>query len=156
MKCSVCGCGLANDLKGREAHMKKYHAVTLEAPKPKTYVPMDPKEKAEKIKRMEARLASKIVLDDKGELKAYGEPLKAEHILEDWPTTDFGFEPRMVILPEPVQGVNEPKVAPKVENGWPVLEKGPILTQEDVNRRLDNLVDFSGAVLTKMKEVFGE
>lgn len=180
MLCSVCREKLAESELGRKAHMARYHNVLLEAKKTPTYKPMDPKEKAAKIARMEARLASKIVLDDKGELKGYGEPLKpAEPVLPEWPTTNFGFDrssgPDETVVFEPVQGLGEPQVeaptvekevtvveeapvqAVKVENdGWPVLETGPILTQEDCNKRLDNLLEFSGAVLTKMKQVFNQ
>ena len=170
MLCSVCREKLAESELGRKAHMARYHDVLLEAKKTPTYKPMDPKEKAAKIARMEARLASKIVLDDKGELKGYGEPLKpAEPVLQEWPTTDFGLTPlKNIVVPEPqveaptvekeVTVVEEaPVQAVKVENdGWPVLETGPILTQEDCNKRLDNLLELSGVVLTKMKQVFNQ
>lgn len=144
--------------------MARYHNVLLEAKKTPTYKPMDPKEKAARIQHMEARLSGKIILDDKGEFKKYGFVAGPKPgAVQEWPTTDFGFEPKMVTLPEPkvekeVTVVEEvPVQAVKVENdGWPVLETGPILTQEDVNKRLDNLVAFSGAVLEHMKKVFNQ
>lgn len=162
MICLVCGCKLANDLKGKEAHMKRYHALTIEKP---IYKPMDPKQKAEAIRRMEARLNGNIVLDDNGQLTGYGviEPKKQEEELyPELPTTDFGFEEQrfketIEATDKTLEVLKEVIVTPEVDNdGWPVLEQGPINSQEDVLKRLDNLVVFSDAVLAKMKQVFGE
>lgn len=168
MKCSVCGCGLANDLKGREAHMKKYHAITLEAPKQKTYVPMDPKEKAEKIARMEARLASKIVLDDKGDFKGYGEPVAPKApVVDDCSAIDDArldiwntpkpeirglqvtgvFIDEAAHVPEPVQGVSEPNVAPDALK--------PIVTQAEFEERLEKLYQQSEAFHKEFMAKFG-
>ena len=160
MKCSICGCGLANDLKGREIHMKRYHAVTLEAPKPQSYKPMDPKEKAEKVRRMEARLAGKIVLDEHGQLINYGEIAEAtpaafddgsaidDAKLDLWPT-------KPTVLPEPaVEPVQD--VTPVVTEAVPEVVEEYRMPESEFIQRLDALVATSEDVLKKLKEKFGE
>lgn len=146
MKCIICGCALANSLQGKEAHMKRYHAITTEQPKLKPYKPMDPKELAEKTRRMEARLSGHIILDDKGDLKGYGIIVPAkEEVYPDLPTTDFGFEPKMQVI-EPVA-----KVAESTEKQYL-----PQMSQDEFNRQLDALVDKTEASLKWMKETFGD
>lgn len=164
MLCSVCHQKLAESEIGRKAHMARYHSVLAVAPKPTgTYKPMDPKEKAEKVRRMEMRLAGKVVLDDQDELLKYGEiAVKREEPSElvladgsaiDDAKLDLGegnVQARLAKVTEPVQGLGSPSVTPE-----PGIEN-PIKSWEEFNLRLDALVLKSDDVLLQMKRVFGE
>lgn len=149
MLCSVCKQKLAESDTGRKAHMERYHNVLLEAKKTPTYKPMDPKEKAEKIKRMEARLNGSIVLDDNGNVAKYGviAAKPVEEVLPEHPTTDFGFSPaKTVVIPTPVvQSGQQPVDRPGIK---------PITSWKEFDERLDALVIQSGQILEQMKEQF--
>lgn len=164
MKCEICGCGLGNSHLGKENHMKKYHAVTLEKPQ---YKPMDPKEKAEKIKRMEARLAGKVTLGDTGDLTGYGvlnvAPKPVEDVFSaiDDARLDLG---HYNMPAEPVQAATEPNVEPEhpIEactpacfEGQPELVVTPVMTQEEFEIRLEKLYQQSEAFHKDFMAKFG-
>lgn len=138
--------------------MKRYHAVTLEAENPKAYKPMDPKEKAEKVKRLEMRLAGKVVLDDSGNLLSYGEIATPAPIafddssaIDDAKLDIWSTEKCKIRLPEPVQDAGETNVLPDVQSG-----QQPVVSQQEFEERLEKLYQQSEAFHKQFMEKFGD
>jgi hypothetical protein len=141
MKCTICGSSLANSKIGEKNHMQRYHSLQIPEVR-KEYKPLDPKEKAVQVARMEARLASKVLLNSAGAFAGYGEIVikKPEPVFDDGSAID---DARLDLstqrLPIPVVNV-EPTFEEFVQN--------EVLESQDSHGIDGNLVDDGSDTVT--------
>lgn len=136
MICEICNAKLGNSNSGKEAHMKRYHAVSsVKSVAPMPPRPMTREEKDAATKRFEAKYSQAFMLDNI-------EVKPVEQLIER------GYND--------IMGVEDVKIAKKLDIASKTPVSTPITSQEEFVQRLDALVEQSDSILAQMKKQFGE